>query len=211
MGNLKLIILGLAITLLVPKNHLMAKQQTDNYRHIAAEDSTKAEQPPEAPEIPQFNFKFELSPSQEKELLKDIMPKLKKELEGIKKLNKMKYFTLLQDLHFRNLDIPFFGKRNKEAIERSRKIGELEVETESLGLKYQNADKPDKSTIKTDLKNKLNELFELRESNRKEEVGQLENRLSELKKTLQERRENKEEIVKKRMLELLGESKNIEW
>lgn len=211
MGKLKLIILGLAMILFFPKNHLMAKQQTSNYRQIATEDSTRAEHPPEAPEIPQFNFKFELSPSQEKELLKDIMPKLKKELEGIKKLNKMKYFSLLQDLHFRNLDIPFFGKRNKEAIERAKKISELEVATESLGLKYQNADKSDKSTIKADLKNKLNELFELRESNRKEEVGELENRLSELKKTLQERRDNKEEIVKKRMLELLGESKNIEW
>lgn len=154
---------------------------------------------------------FALSPEIEAKYLKNIMPRVKKELEGIKRLNKTKYFNLLRDFHFENFGFPPFGKDSKEARERRKKITELEVNTEALGLKYQKAEKGDRDKLKGELKEKLNELFELREANRKEEVGDLEERLKDLKTTLQERRDNKDEIVKKRMQELTGESRNNEW
>ncbi|MGE5681773.1 MAG: hypothetical protein ACM34K_12920 [Bacillota bacterium] len=218
----KLRIILFALTILFLSAYSSKGQQKDNV--------PKPDSPPSVSDIPEEpdtlddvimprNFKFdfrglkrlELSAEQEQKYLKDIMPKIKKELEEIKKLNKIKYFDILKDLHFENLNGPFFGKMDKEAVERMRKVSELEVETESLGLKYQNANKADKEKMKSELKNKLNELFELKETNRKQEVEHLEKRLSELRKSLQERRDNKDEIVRKRMMELTGESKNMEW
>lgn len=162
---------------------------------------------PDIPDIPEDVMK--LSPEKEQEILKNLMPKIRKELEAIKKNNKLRYNQLLWDSHFRNFDFPFGP--NKEARERSKKITDLDIETESLGMKYQDADKAGRENIKTELKQKLGELFELRENNRQEEVKDLEERLSELKKTLQERRENKDEIIQKRLKDLTGESRNIDW
>lgn len=162
---------------------------------------------PVAPVIPGF----EISEQQEKETLSKLNEKLRKELEAVKRLNKYKYNELLHNLYFRNMEFPIFSERDKKSRERSKKIVELEVETETLGIKYQNDKTGEKQKLKEELRNKLSELFELRESERKEEFEDLEKRLNELRESLTERRKNKEEIVKNRMRELTGEEKNLRW
>lgn len=203
---------------------------------LQAQDKTKPPKPPKHPakihviqnadsedvyvhipdiDIPEINIPdipdIRVSLEQERKILEELKPRLKKEMEKIKKLNKLKYHQLLMDNQFRNFEFPMFGKRSKEASERMKKITELEIETESLGLEYKKADKAEREKIKQNLQNKLSELFELREENRKEEVKDLEGRLSELNKTLDERRKNKDKIIENRLLDLTGEDETTEW
>ena len=51
----------------------------------------------------------------------------------------------------------------------------------------------------------------MREAQKQEEVKQLEKRLQDLKESLQMRKQNKEEIVNRRIQELLGNSKYLRW
>ncbi|MGE5432615.1 MAG: hypothetical protein ACM3QX_16145 [Syntrophomonadaceae bacterium] len=200
---------------------------------LLAQEKTKPPKPPKQPkrvhvvqdadsndvvinipdiDIPEIHIpEMRISIDQERKILDELRPKLKKEMEKIKKLNKMKYNQLLMDNQFRNFEFPFFGKRDKEADERRQKITELEIETESLGLQYQKGDKAEREKIKSELQGKLNDLFELRENNRKEEVKDLEDRLSELKQTLDERRKNKDKIISNRLNDLTAEDESTEW
>lgn len=205
---------------------------------IQAQEKTKPPKPPRHPEkvrvianadsedvyvdipeidIPEINIPdihipdIKVSLEQERKILEDLKPRLKKEMEKIKKLNKLKYHQLLMDNQFRNFEFPLFGKRSKEDRERLKKITELEIETESMALEYKKADKSEREKIKQNLQTKLSELFELREDNRKEEVKDLEGRLSELNKTLDERRKNKDKIIQNRLLDLTGEDETTEW
>lgn len=182
----------------------------------------KAPKPPEAAEpadssdfyfeIPEIHIpEIRVSLEQEKKILDELMPRLKKQMEKIKKMDKLRYNKLLMENQFRNFEFPLFGKRDKEASERLKKMTELEIETESLGLEYRKADKAEREKIKSDLQSKLNDLFELRESNRQEEVKDLEDRLTELKRTLSERRKNKDKIISNRLSDLTGEDEATEW
>ncbi|MCU7495285.1 MAG: hypothetical protein HF314_09790 [Ignavibacteria bacterium] len=162
--------------------------------------------------IPEIHVpEIKISQEQERKILDEMRPQMKEQMEKIKKLDKMKYTQLLMENQFRNFEVPFFGRKSKEGRERLKKITELDVQTEALGLEYQKADKQEKEKIRQELQGKLSELFELRESNRKEEVKELEDRLSELKNTLEERRKNKDKIIDKRLLDLTGEDETTEW
>lgn len=76
-----------------------------------------------------------------------------------------------------------------------------------MAAKYQKAGDSERDKIKSELQRNLNELFDRREIERKKEVE----KLAELKKALGVRSNNKEEIIKRRMQELLGETKYLRW
>lgn len=212
----------LIITLLLASSCLQAQEKKKSPKppkppekvHVIenadSEDSTIVDIPDI--DIPEIHIpEIKVSLEQERKMLEDLKPRLKKEMEKIKKLSKHRYHQLLMDNQFRNFEFPFFGKRSKEDQERMKKITELEIETESMGLEYNKADKAEREKIKQNLQNKLGELFELREDNRKEEVKDLEGRLSELNKTLDERRKNKDKIIDNRLRDLTGEDETTEW
>ncbi|MCU7492300.1 MAG: hypothetical protein ACM3UR_14970 [Bacteroidota bacterium] len=200
---------------------LLAQENTKSPKHPkqpkkihVVQDADSSDTIVEIPDIdiPEIHIpEIKVSIEKEKKILDELGPRLKKEMEKIKKLNKMKYNKLLMDNQFRSFEFPLFGKRSKEDSERLKKITELEIETEGLGLEYQKAEKAERGKIKSDLQAKLSDLFELREDNRKEEVKDLEDRLSELKQTLDERRKNKDKIISNRLDDLTGEDDNTEW
>lgn len=132
-------------------------------------------------------------------------------LEYIKQKNQPKYNDLLREAYFKNSRSPFWHKGNKEQHERQNAILELEIKSESLALEYEEASGAKKESIKKDMKTVLSELFELREKDRKEDVARLEQELMELKESLQIRANKKDEIIKRRVEELLGENKYLEW
>jgi hypothetical protein len=155
---------------------------------------------------------FQMSEDEEREYLKSLNPNLRADLEEIKKLNKERYYDLLRDAHFTRFDFPFMGKREKEEMEVEKRIAEYNISTELLGLKYQTAaNNSAKSEIKGVLIKKLGELFELKETQRKMEVAQLQKELEELKKSLEVRKNNKDAIVQKRFNELTGMGDYLDW
>ena len=164
----------------------------------------------EVPEI-EFEHFFKLSEDEEKKLLKNLNKELKAELTVIKNANKERYFDFLRESQFRNIRIPFMAKRDKAMHERESKIFEAEIKAEALAVKYEKAREADKRKIKSDLRNELSKLFEIKEERRREEVAELEQELKELRKSLSIRQNNKKEIIERRIRELLDEDEYLDW
>ena len=170
-------------------------------------------EPPEEP-APIRNVRwhaFELDEKTEKEYLKKMDADLKKDLLDIKKDNKEKYFELLMESEFAYFRVPHISYEEKETYERNQKISELEVRTQVLAHKYSKSNEAEKQKIKADLSKKLNDLFELREKDRKYQIDQLEKEIKELRESISVRRKNKKLIISRRLQELVGEDKYLDW
>lgn len=147
----------------------------------------------------------------ENQYLKSVNNVLKEKLFNIKKFDKKAYERLLQKSYFSSIDFPFFNSFDQKRKEMKSKISALEIETTSLALSYKNDSNIDKSKIKKRLNNTLNELFDLKEQNKKQDVERLENQLKTLKHSLIVRSKNKVEIIKRRLNQLIGEDKYLDW
>ena len=165
------------------------------------------------PNAPDWSFFSKMSKEHEQNILKKYSEQLQKSLKELKQLDEKKYYDILRKRQFDNLVIPFSfdGKENKKQMERKNKINELEILTETLGAKYQNSNKTEKNTIKNKLRRNLLELFTLKEEDRKKEVEELKHKLAKLEKVLNVRMKNKDEIIKRRLEELIGEEDYLEW
>jgi len=156
-------------------------------------------------------FSDSMNAKDEKESLKKFSEATQKYLEVLKNNSKQKYYQYLNQGRFQlyttSEDFAYYSNQN----ERSKKILELDIQTDALGTQYQKANDAEKAKLKDELKKKLYELFELKESERKEEYERLREKLDKLKETLNERQKFKDEIVKRKMEELIGESKHIRW
>lgn len=157
----------------------------------------------------------EMNKEEEEKILKSLSPESKSKLEEIKKLNRNKYYQLLREIFYSapyivaGLSAEEAGA--KEEFTQRKREQELEIDMELLTLKYKNADKSEQQKLKAKLTGMLNKLFDIRESQKQGEVIRLEKRLQELKESLQARKENKDEIVQRRIQELLGDSKYLKW
>jgi len=99
-----------------------------------------------------------------------------------------------------------------ERYERVIKEKELNYHSYVLMGEYKKAkDEEKKTKIRNDLIKLLDELFDLRQLNREEEIERLEKRIAELKEINNKRLENKENIVLNRLATLLKEDRGLEW
>ena len=106
-------------------------------------------------------------------------------------------------------------ERYQEELKRfgqELKIGRLEHQSKELGMAYRNAAGEDsRLEVRSQLRALTADLFELRETRREEEVKRMEQELSRLKKTLFERKRNREEIIDRRVSDLVGEGDTLKW
>lgn len=99
-----------------------------------------------------------------------------------------------------------------ERYEQVAQEKKLEEEARALAKKYrESADENEKVQLKEDLKALLDKLFDYRQMNRQFEIEKLEKRLEELKDVNERRLANKEEIVGRRLDEMLGTKREWEW
>jgi len=162
--------------------------------------------PPKVP--PPFPY-FKITPEEEREYLKNINSDLIQKLQGIKKVDEAKYAEFLRNMHWKNMNWPFFvNKMDKEEMEAEKKIIEYEILTESLSIEYKKVSSKEKERIKKELQKNLSQLFDLKEIRKEKEVKRLE---EQLKEKIANRKGNKNIIVKRRLEELLGESEYLEW
>ena len=97
-------------------------------------------------------------------------------------------------------------------FERILKERSLEKECRDLARSYnRSGDSAEKQRIRTQLLERLEMLFDLRQTNRSEEIASLERKLAELKKENERRLINKKQIVDKRLEQVLGETRDLEW
>jgi hypothetical protein len=180
---------------------------------LSAQDEPAPPKPPKLEKIELGDYKrfFELSEKEEQKLLQELNEELKKHLTELKKYDKEEYIELLRESQYRNMRYPFATSREKEMLQRERKIFELEVATRSLSAKYNSDKSADKSKLKSQLTTTISELFDLKELNRQSQVKELERELASLKKELDVRSKNKTEIIRRRVQELLGEDDFLDW
>ncbi|MEW6194988.1 MAG: hypothetical protein AB1521_07530 [Bacteroidota bacterium] len=159
-----------------------------------------------------------LSKEQEEKYLKEIPNEIKNLLLEIKNLDKDKYYGLLREAYntFNNLSWSssdyasvFFPQKEKSEFVRNEK--KLDIETEVLLIKYKNAKTDQKTVLRNELMNSLNKLFDARESLKEEEIRYLESKIKELKESLTIRKNNKKQIVERRLKELLNEKDELKW
>ncbi|MCH7723895.1 MAG: hypothetical protein IIC76_11285 [Bacteroidetes bacterium] len=81
----------------------------------------------------------------------------------------------------------------------------------SLGIRYEHADDNEKPKTINDLKSKLKQLFDMKEKSRSLEVDFLEKELAQLKESLKVRKNNKGEIINRRLNKLIGKGDYFEW
>lgn len=154
---------------------------------------------------------FRMSEEEEREALEKLKPELRAQLKLIKENNEHRYYELLREYSFRGLRLPRVLRDGRKLEMQENKTLEYEIAVEALAAKFRKAGADEKVKIKKDLEQNLSFLFDLKEKDREEEVEELEQRLDELKKKMTMRKENKSVIIQRRMEELLGEDKYLEW
>lgn len=88
----------------------------------------------------------------------------------------------------------------------------LELHAKQLVKEFKSSpEKKHNVQLKNELRNNLEQLFELREKEREREVVKLEEKLSALRENLRLRKRNKKLIVDNRLKQLTGEASTLEW
>ncbi|MBU1096728.1 MAG: hypothetical protein KKB34_09635 [Bacteroidetes bacterium] len=162
---------------------------------------------PAAPLYPSM----QLSEKEENEYLKNISEPVKAQLKIIKENNKNRYHDFLREYYYRNMKFPALHRSEKQMRQNEKDVIENEILLESLAIKYKKSKAGEKEKIKNDLEKSLNKLFDLKEGLRENEVKELEKRLQELKEKLNIRQKNKSTIIRRRIDELLGDDKYLDW
>ena len=137
-------------------------------------------------------------------------PEVFSKIEDLKRKDSSAYTEIIKDVLSGANNKSFFYL-NKTATEKKNKMHNLEMETKLLGISYKNSSAQRKIEIKNELNDKLNEAFELKADILYSDIKELEKRLAELKKKLDERSKNKEQIIMRRFEELTGNNKYLEW
>ena len=156
-----------------------------------------------------------INKEQEEKILIKLPPEAKSKMEEIKKLDEVKYYQLLNSFkngNFLDFTDPIISWHEPSTTKKDLKKEKLlEIDVQLLALKYKNADAASKSKIKKDLTATLSDLFDIREAKKQEQVKRLENRLEKLNESLEARKKNKDVIIERRIQELCGDSKYLEW
>jgi len=156
-----------------------------------------------------------LNPDQEKEALeylKEFHPGRGGDLLLLKASRPERYWTFLSRAFREMRYLEGLKEKDPERYERVSREKKLEREAWNLSRQYrQTEDDKVKARLKEELKNLLDQVFDFRQMNRQEEIEKLEKRLAELKENNQKRLANKEEIVQRRLKQILGDEKGMEW
>jgi hypothetical protein len=164
------------------------------------------------PKAPQY-YGVGIGEHDEQKILESLPPALKKELLKVKELDAERYQELLRETSYTRYEVyaGYMESYERERYETEKQVRELELFTEALGIRYEHADDNEKPKIINDLKSKLNQLFDMKEKARNLEVEMLEKELAQLKKSLKVRKNNKSEIINRRLNELIGKGEYLEW
>ena len=112
---------------------------------------------------------------------------LQQYLEGIHRKDKVLFNQLVNE-----------REKERETIEMARRIRAME-------------EGPEREKLTADLREKLSEIFDLKQANRQEEVKALEERLTDLTAKLDERERLREDIISRRLRQLLNLQDELNW
>jgi len=169
---------------------------------------------PETPEPSEYwsTYGDDISKEDEAKILAKLPADVKADLLKVKELDEEEYRNLLFSASHLGYEYYVYSSEfEKEMVENSKRINELDLQTEILGIQYMHANAQERTGIRNELQSKLELLFDLKEKERKSEVEMLERELAELKASLEVRKNNKADIILRRLSELLGKDDYMDW
>jgi hypothetical protein len=103
-------------------------------------------------------------------------------------------------------------KTDPQAYSRMKEELKLDSSMRKLARKYKAEKDPAKQqNIKTELTGILEKLFDIRTRNREAEVARLQEKVNQLKVLVENRKNQKSTIVKKKFDEVVGQIENLDW
>lgn len=172
---------------------------------------------PETPKgelAPLFEDFQQVTKKNEDKILKKLPSEIKEDLLKVKKIDEDEYYDILSDAPHFYFDLEgafMLNDFEKKRMEQSQLVGYGEMHTRALGILYQHSAQNEKPGLKTKLQRKLEELFDLKEEERRLEVKMLEHQLQELKTYFETRKNNKAQIINRRLQELTGMGEYLDW
>jgi len=134
------------------------------------------------------------------EIIKTYDPSFASKLEQLKKDDPFKYKNVM-----RMAGASLASSRNidDKDVEKNivREIS-LEYEVRELSFEYNKASSNDKANIKSQIKSKLSEIFDIRTAIRELRIKELEGKVAELKSDINSRKQNKDKIIEQRLNKL---------
>ena len=105
------------------------------------------------------------------------------------------------------------GSTGRLALElgSSSELAKKEAAARSLAMKIRLADGDEKEALTAELREALDEIFALKQESRQEKIQELREKLDEAQQELAERAELEEEIIERRLNELLGSRSKYDW
>ena len=146
------------------------------------------------------------------EFSKTIDPQISADLEDLKAKSPNRYERKIQRLY---REYVFLKRLEEEEPQRYKEAIDLRRQSaraEQLAGKYKKSgNEAERAQVLTELKQILNNVFDLREKERFAEIDRIRTRLERLQKEMKERRENKSEIVENHLNKIIGKDHLYEW
>lgn len=156
-----------------------------------------------------------LTPELEKRILAIITEREPEEVDHLlelKEINPAEYHEILLRTWREQQILERLKKEDPKKYEQVKRRQQLERITRKLAREYRESDNEKRQQeIKQELRKKLDELFDLRETEREAEIVRLEKELDKMRKIVKERKTKKEEIVVNHLNKLLGVKEYLEW
>ncbi len=133
-------------------------------------------------------------------------------LDELKDIDINLYKNQLNHLYFEKMHLERIQEENPGRFKDAIEIRKLDSESHQLSKDYRlEKDNSKKGEIEKKLKKILDELFDLRENEKKIEMERIEDKLNSLDEEINKRRENKKIIVENRFKQLTGQDRDYEW
>jgi hypothetical protein len=127
-------------------------------------------------------------------------------------------FFLEDGLHGLRDGLAFFGEGNEfvfgsgASMTERAEIAKMDMESRRLAMKVKQAeDDAERARLESELQTLLADIFERKESLREERIEALRSQIDEATAARQDRLQNRQEIIERRMKELLGERDKYDW
>ena len=98
-----------------------------------------------------------------------------------------------------------------ESMKERTELMKMEMESQRLARRARRADSDERAQLEQELEKKLNEIFDRKQALREERVEQLREALNKALDQQNDRDQNRNEIIDRRLRELLGQHDKYDW
>ena len=156
-----------------------------------------------------------LTPEQEQEAIayiREVDPGQAERLVRLKAKDPARYMEALNRGLNEKRRLQRWKQEDPARYEQEVEIRDLERQSHELAEAYRKgANEKERGEIRPKLSALTARLIDLREDRRREDVKRMERDLERLRRILTERQKNREQIIQRRIAQLLGEAEAMEW